>query len=179
VRQIQRVCRRPCPSSALEIGKISIRQDFLQRFMARVVCEAVDLHREIPESRTRLFLLGAPTAVATQSGRQPYPRSDSYVSISRRKDVLKRRAVAQEISLPWEPLQMGSSEMKKIALSWRLLVHLRIHMRDSVDMAVWMQEWMVLLGSNLAYHSITPLGCSGISSLLVKIATIHMRITWS
>jgi hypothetical protein len=53
---------------------------------------------------------------------------------------------------------MGSSDMKKIALSWRLLVHLRIHMRDSVDMAVWMQEWMVLLGSNLAYHSITPLG---------------------
>jgi hypothetical protein len=26
---------------------------------------------------------------------------------------------------------------------------------------------------------ITPLGCSGKSSLLVKIATIHMQIAWS
>jgi len=71
VRQIQRVCRSPCPSSALEIGKISIRQDFLQRFMARIVSKAVNRHREILESQTRLFLLGAPTAVATQSGDNP------------------------------------------------------------------------------------------------------------
>lgn len=38
-----------------------------------------------------------------------------------------KRRLAQEISLPWEPLEtMGSKEMKKIALSWRFLVHLRM-----------------------------------------------------
>jgi hypothetical protein len=56
--------------------------------------------------------------------------------------VLKRR-VAQEISLPWEPLRLGSSEMKKIALSWRVLVHLRLRMCEKVViMPVWVQEWM-------------------------------------
>ena len=57
---------------------------------------------------------------------------------------MPKRRVAQKISLPWEPRRLRSSEMKKIALSWRVLVHLRLRLRmcEIVIMPVWVQEWM-------------------------------------
>jgi hypothetical protein len=140
VRQIKGL-QVPVPQFSLgdTVGEISARQEYLQRFMARVVRQ--NRHREILGRRDHSSCVRAPTVVATQSGDNP-THAPTHTCRSRgREDVLKRR-VAQEISLPWEPHRLGSSEMKKIALSWRVLVHLRLRMCEIVIMPVWVQEWM-------------------------------------
>ena len=98
--------------------------------------------------RNVLRALTALTAVAAQSVDPALCPAHAPTHTCRSRgseDVPYKRRVAQEISLPWEPLEtIGSKEMKKIALS-------RAHVQGS-NMAVWLREWMLLLGS-----PITPL----------------------
>jgi hypothetical protein len=113
-------------------------------------------------------VLRALTAVAAQSVDPALCPAHAPTHTCRSRgseDVPYKRRVAQEISLPWEPLEtIGSKEMKKIALSRRFLVCTLAHVRDS-DAAGWLREWMLFLGS-----PITPLACS--TYVIVDLASL-------